>query len=238
VSTTLARKFKIDVTTDLTLAGGWLALNGVDDFNPSITPATEDTSAYDTTGWTTKEITMQDWSAVAQFFRRVTSGTYDAGQELVRACVGQFGTAARCGVRWYDRNGGPEAYSGVALVQWARTNTAVANVEKATVTFMATDIPLNLNIINPYNVALAPVVAGASPSAAAATTSIAIFGQYFTGTVGASHVTIGGTNATSYSVINDGLISAVMPAGSAGSAPIVVTNAVGASNSFPYTRGA
>lgn len=236
MSTTLARKFRVDVTLDLTLASGWLQLNGISDLDPEITPNLEDSSAYDTSGWSTMEPTMQAWTLAATFFRRQTSGTYDPGQELVRNIQGLFGTAARCGVRWYDKNGGPEAYSGVAVIGWKRTNTAVKNLEAAVVTFTGTDIPLNLNITNPYNIATAPVVTGATPSGAAAASAILISGQYFTGTTGASHVTIGGVNATSYSVQNDGAITAVVPAGSAGSAPIVVTNATGASNSFPYTR--
>jgi hypothetical protein len=179
---------------------------------------------------------MQMWSAVASIFRRLSGGVYDPGQELCRATVGQFGAAARVGVRWYDKNGGPEAYSGVALVAWARSNTAVTNVEKSTITFTNTDIPLNLNITNPYSVASVPVVTGATPASAGVGAALAIYGQYITGTTGASHVTVGGVNATSYTVQNDGLITAVVPAGSAGSAPIVVTNVTGASNSLPYTR--
>jgi hypothetical protein len=236
VSTTLARKFRVDVTTDLTLAGGWLQLNGIDDWNPSVEPNTEETTAYDAVGWKTNEVTLQDWSATASIFRRIVASTYDPGQELVRATVGQFGNAARCGVRWYDKNGGPEAYSGVALPKWARANTGVGNVEKATITFMATDVPLNLNITNPFNVALAPVITGVAPSGAGAGAAIAIYGAYFTGTIAVSGVKIGGVNATSWTVQNDGLITAVVPAGSAGSAPVVVTNAVGASTAFPYTR--
>jgi len=236
MSTTLSRKFRVDVTTDLTLASGWLQLNGIDDWSPQISPTTEETTAYDTTGWKTNEVTLQDWSATATVFRRIVSSVYDPGQELVRATVGQFGTAARCGVRWYDKNGGPEAYSGIALPSWARTNTGVANVEKATITFACTDIPLNLNITNPYNVASVPVITGVTPSGQGAAAAVAIVGQYFTGTIAVTGVKFGGVNATSWTVQNDGLITAVLPAGSAGSAPVIVTNATGASVAFPYTR--
>lgn len=239
MSTTLARKFRIDVTSDLTLASGWLQLNGVDDWNDSITPDIEDTSAYDTTGWHTKEVTMQDWSATASFFRRIVSGTYDPGQELVRARRGQFGDAARIGLRWYDKNGGPEAYSGVAIPGWTRANTAVGNVEKASVVFNATDIPLNMGISNPIAGLGAAVVISATPTAVAAGGIVEITGTGFLGTTGGTGVKFGGTNATSYIVVSDNVIVAVMPAGSAGSAAVVVTNSsTVASNSLAYTRGA
>lgn len=236
MSTTLARKYRTDVTSDLTLASGWLQLNGVDDWNDSITPQIEDTTAYDTNGWKSKEVTLQDWNATASVFRRIVAGVYDPGQELVRACRGQFGDSARIGVRWYDRNGGPEAYQGVAIVQWARANTGVANVEKATITF---DGDGTAEVIsNPGVAAAAPVLLTATPSAVAAGGIVEITGVGFADVTGATGVKIGGVNAASYIVVSDNVIVAVMPAGSAGSAPIIVTNTVGASNSLPYTRGA
>jgi hypothetical protein len=236
MSTTLSRKFRVDVTTDLTLASGWLQLNGIDDWSPQINPNLEETSAYDTTGWKTNEVTMQDWTATASLFRRIVTSVYDPGQELIRATQGQFGTAARCGVRWYDKNGGPEAYSGVALPELNRANTGVSNVEKWSITFACTDIPLNINITNPFSVASVPVITSVTPSGQGAAAAVAIVGQYFTGTVVTTGVKFGGVNATSWTVQNDGLITAVLPAGSAGSAPVIVTNATGASVAFPYTR--
>jgi hypothetical protein len=237
MSTTLARKFAVQVTADLTLAGGWLNLNGITDLDPEIAPNFEDTTAYDTVGWSTSEVTLQSWTLAATFFRRIVAGVYDPGQELIRNTVGTFGNTARCGVRWYDRNGGPEAYSGVALPAWKRSNTAVKNVEQAAVTLTGTDIPLNLNISNPYTIAAVPVITGISPSGVAAAGSVAITGQNFTGLVASTGVKFAGTNATSFSVINDGLVIAVLPAGSAGVVTVLLTNATGASTATSnYTR--
>lgn len=236
----LARKFGVQVTSDLTLAGGWVNLNGIADLDPEIAANLEDASAYDTTGWSTSEITMQSWTLSATVFRRYAAGNvYDAGQELVRAAVGQFATSARVGVRWFDKNGGPEAYSGVAVVSWKRSNTAVKNVEQAQITFTGTDIPLNLNISNPYTAALVPVITSVTPANQAVTQSVAIYGANFTGTVATTGVKFGGTNATSFTVQNDSLITAVVPAGSAGTVTVLVTNATGPSTATNnYVRGA
>ncbi|GAA3330662.1 phage tail tube protein [Curtobacterium citreum] len=235
MSTALARKFKLQVTRDLTLQSGFLPLNGLNDFNPNINPNLEDASDYDTNGWSSSEVTMQDWTAEAGIFRRKTAGVYDAGQELVRACVGQFGDAARVGLRWFDRDGGPEAYSGVALVTWKRSNTGVKNLEQATVTFTGTDVPLNIGIQNPYQTLLKPVVTNVTPGGQGSGASVAIAGSSFTG---ATAVKFGATAATSFAVINDQLITAILPTGSAGSAPVTVTTAVDTSNAAPYTRAA
>lgn len=237
MTTALARKFRVDVTSDLTLATGWLQLNGVTDLDPEIAPNLEDASAYDTNGWSSSEITMYDWTLAATVFRRLTGSTYDPGQELARLCQGQFGTAARLGVRWYDKNGGPEAFSGVAVVTWKRSNTGVKNLEQAAITFTGTDVPLNMNITNPGTAAVAPVILAASPSAQSVGKILSITGASFLGTTG---ITIGGVAVATgaFTVQSDNLITAVMPAGSAGSAPIIVTNAVGASSAFAFTRGA
>lgn len=226
MSTTLARKFAVDVTLDTTLATGWVHLNGIFDLDPEIASNLEDTTAYDTSGWSTSEVTLYSWTLAASFYRRATGNTYDAGQELVRNVQGGFQTAARVGVRWFDRNGGPEAYSGVAVIGWKRTNTAAKDVEQAVATFTGTDIALNLNITNPYTTALVPVVTGITPTGLGAAKAVAITGANFTGATG---VTFGGVAATSFSFQNDQLITAVIPTGSAGTITVVVTNATGPS---------
>jgi hypothetical protein len=81
----------------------------------------------------------------------------------------------------------------------------------------------------------APTVTAASPASAAVDTNITITGTNF---VDVSRVTIGGTNAKMFVVNSPTSILATMPAGTAGSAPIVVTTVVGATAGFAYTRGA
>lgn len=235
MSTDLARKFRVDVTTDLTLAGGWVELGGINDFGSNVTPNLEDASAYDTDGFASFEKTFEEWAAKASFNRRVTGGVHDAGQELVRGrTVGQWGDNCRVGVRWFDREGGPEAYQGVAIVTWERQNTGVKNLDSATVTFTGTDVALS-PIANPGVAEAAPVVLSASPSGAAQGELVSIGGAGF---ADASAVKFGATNATDFVASGDQLIVASMPAGSAGSAAITVTNSVGTSTAFAYTRGA
>lgn len=235
MSTALARKFKVDVTLDLTLTSGWVNLKGITDLDPEVTPNLEDSSTYDTNGWSTSEPTMMSWTLAATFNRLVNSGVYDPGQELIRAAIGQFSTAARVGVRWYDRTGGPEANSGVAIPTWKRSNTSVKNLEAAVATLTGTDIALNQNITNPYTVTATPTIAAVSPGSQNSGKSVVISGSGFTA---ASVVSFGGTAATSFAVINDQLITAVLPTAGAGSAAVIVTTPAGSATGFAYTRGA
>ena len=73
-----------------------------------------------------------------------------------------------------------------------------------------------------------PVVSGVSPSSGstAGGTSVSISGSHFTG---ATAVYFGGTAATSFTVNSDGSITAVSPAGSAGTVDITVVTAAGTS---------
>lgn len=80
-----------------------------------------------------------------------------------------------------------------------------------------------------------PLITSATPSTVVATGIVEIVGSRFTGVTA---VTFGGVAATAFKVQTDHLLVATMPAGSAGSAAIIVTNAAGASASFAYTRGA
>jgi hypothetical protein len=143
---------------------------------------------------------------------------------------------ARVYTRWYDRTAGtPEAYSGLAIVGWSRSKTGVADLDEATITF--TGDGARTPISNPAAPGVAPVVLSATPSGVAAAGLVTIAGSGFTGTVSTTGVKFGGVNATSWVVVSDSEIVAVMPAGSAGSAVVLVTNATGASNSLAYTRG-
>lgn len=235
MTTALARRFKVDVSADAT---NWIPYKGINDLNPSVTPTTVDTSDFDTDGWTSSEIPMNAWSLVIKAFRKTVAGVFDAGQELVRQCVAQSGDSARIYVRWYDRNGADEAYQGWGIVTWAPSKTGVADVDEVTVTINGDGA--RTDIANPVASDTAPVLLSAesTPTAQVAGGMVEIHGSGFVGVVAGTGVKFGATAATSFRVISSELIVAVMPAGSAGAANITVTNATGASNSLPYTRGA
>jgi len=78
-----------------------------------------------------------------------------------------------------------------------------------------------------------PVITSITPASRGAGMVVNIAGNGFTG---ATAVTFNAVAATSYLVNNDNSISAVLPAGSAGVTPVIVTNAQGASAAVNYTR--
>lgn len=236
MTTALARRFKVDVST-IANPTAWVNLKGINDLNPAISPTLVGADDYDSNGFASFEKTMQGWVLTIKARRATTSGVFDPGQELVRAAQLQFGDLARVNVRWYDRNGAPEAFSGVAIVGYSASKTGVADLDEVTITLSGDGILSS--ITNPYAAAAVPVLLSASPSGVAVGGQVQITGTGFVGTVATTGVKFGAVNATSWVVVSDNVIVAVMPAGSAGSAAITVTNAAGASNpTLAYTRGA
>lgn len=80
-----------------------------------------------------------------------------------------------------------------------------------------------------------PLVSSHQPAgtwAAAGGESVVLSGKHFTGTTG---VTVGGTAATDFTIVNDTLLALVTPAKTAGSHNVVVTNATGPSANYAVT---
>jgi hypothetical protein len=234
MSVALARRFRVDVSSD---NATWIKLGAINDFAPTENPTTQPADTYDTNGFNAFEKTMTGWKLVAKFFMPTTASVpSDPGQAILQATRFQFGTAARAYVRWYDRNGGTEAYSGLALVDWNQSKTSVPDIAEVTATLTGDGVLTQIS--NPYASTAVPVITSVTPSGQTVTNLITITGGGFIGTVPTSGVTVGGVNSTGWTVVSDNTIIAKIPTGSAGSAPIIVTNAIGASASFAYTRGA
>lgn len=231
----LARRFKVDVSTD---GVTWLPFKGIQDLAPNENPTIQSTTDFDNGGFETAEKTVTSGTLTAKIRHIINAGVADPGQELARiAGQFQFADAVRLYVRWYDRNNGPEAWQCRAIVSWTPSKTGAPDVEEITVVFRADGIVAP--ITNPAGTTALPVITSVTSSPAAETTggTIDIVGANFTSPVATTGVKVGGVNATSWDLISDSLIVAVVPAGSAGSAPILVTTSAGASNAFPYTRG-
>lgn len=133
---TLARKFKVDVNTGTDVAPVWTPIRAIGELKPALDSTLEDDSDYDSDGWLSDAKTAMKWSLELKLIRKIglTTEQYDPGQEFIRAAADQFGTAATVNVRWYDRNGGPEAYEGFAVVTWAPEGGGPTALDMVTVT--------------------------------------------------------------------------------------------------------
>lgn len=137
---TLARKFKVEVAPAAEPAdtASWLPVRGIQELTPSKEDNLEDDSDYDSDGWTSQTRTGQSWGLELSVARKQSGDAgalaYDPGQELVRAASDQFGIDGMVRVRWYNRDGGDEAYSGVAQAGFTDNGGSTTALSTASIT--------------------------------------------------------------------------------------------------------
>ncbi|MGW3847190.1 phage tail tube protein [Streptomyces fagopyri] len=133
--TALARRWALQIDMAAAKDGSdWQTVIGVTEFTQSAEPNIEDSSDYDSGGWAGNTKTGQAWELGVTINRRINDQvkTYHATHEAFRAAAYAFGSASQVHVRYYDRDGLPEAYEGTALVTWAPSGgeyTALDQVE-------------------------------------------------------------------------------------------------------------
>lgn len=251
VGTTLGKSYEYGIDIDTAYPGStpaWQSIRRIADLQPGVTPKTQDAQTYDDFGSSNADKVGEDWGASFNVLgnRSATTGKFLPEVEAIMAATrpSAKGEAAVLHVRYYHKpeSGTPDptdAYEGYATVAVSRANTgADGAVERLSVTL--TGKGPRIEIVNPFTgwAATVPTLSSALPSGAAAGAQVTIKGTGFSTVSGAAGVKFGAVNATSYTVVDPTTIVAVVPAGTAGSANVVVTSTAGASTALPYTRGA
>ncbi|WP_052372639.1 phage tail tube protein [Amycolatopsis taiwanensis] len=224
-------------------APNWIAVMGLNNFQPKFDPTLQDDSDFDSEGWGSSTKTFEKWSAEFKVGRKSTASdvtSYDPGQEFLRThSTGKIGNSARVHLRWYEMTeGGPrvEAYEGWATVGWSPDGGKVDDLNIVSVTL--TGQGKLLSIEHPDTGSAAPIVSGLSPAGGPAEggTLVRVTGSGFTGVTGATGVKVGGTSATAYDVVSDGIIAVVVPAHAAGQVDVTITSAAGTSAASAATK--
>ncbi|MGA6128834.1 MULTISPECIES: phage tail tube protein [unclassified Microbacterium] len=249
--TELGKSFEygLDVNIGTHASPNWIPFRRLFNFNFTPTPTTQDATTYDDKGSTASLVTAWAWALAfaSQVNRSASSGQYLPEVEAFRqrTLPASVGSLAEIEVRWYHKpaTGTPnpaDAGQGVATVAYTRQNTGpegTVEVWNWTLTGVGSYVPI-ANPFSGWGEVTKPNVTSASPEGALAGQQVTISGTGFDGVTAADGVKFGTVNATGYVVLNSSTIVAIVPAGSAGSAPIKVKNSAGTSTDFPYTRGA
>lgn len=119
-TTALARRWVLEVNMGSTVAPDWQLCFALTDFKFEAPPNHEDDGTYDDGGWGDYTKTAQEWTATAKFNRKATadSTAFHPVHEKLRLAWLAYGADSEVEIRWYDREGRPEAYQGIALVSW------------------------------------------------------------------------------------------------------------------------
>lgn len=133
---TLARDLVLEINTGTDETPTWTKVRAITENKLAIDPNTEDSSDYDGDGWTSSTKTAQGWKVEGKVLRKkgVTSGSYDPGQEVIRAAALAFGAENVLHCRLYDREGGPEAYEGYGSATWSPDGGGVTALGSASFT--------------------------------------------------------------------------------------------------------
>lgn len=219
---------------DVYRGGSFHRFADITNLNPAFTPKTRARQTYAAKGvdqaikYGDNLVLSWDHEAV-----RDENGLYqDDLQDFLDASKAN-GTDNLRRIRVYDALGADYAFDAWFSISATRTNTDWDSGGFYTIT--ATQYDFLGWIANPVLTGNVPLITLVTPTQAADGATVYIQGEEFTGVTGATAVKFGGVNAASYTFQNDGLIVAVVPALSAGSAPIIVTTPDGASAEFPWT---
>lgn len=226
---TTNKTWRLDVDLDTTgYTGNWAQVKGLNNLAPALENSVEDATDYDDDMWGSDAVTGRKWRLTGSALRKLYASAYDAGQEALRAAADALSLVH---VRWYERQGGGdgEAYEGYALVQWEPQGGSPTGLSQVNITLLGQGA--RTVIANPAVTAAVPVVNSLSPAtgAAAGGTNVIITGSGFTGLTLAAAVKFDTTNATEYTVVDDGRIVAKAPAHAAASVRVIVTNGTGPS---------
>jgi hypothetical protein len=106
-------------------------VRGMTDFKGAVATTTVDDSDWQSGFWGSDAKVQGKWSLTGTVKRGLgaTSGAYDPGQEIIRLSEDKTGVAGVLDCSWYDLNGGPEAYQGLAIGQWAINGGPKASLE-------------------------------------------------------------------------------------------------------------
>lgn len=130
----------------------WTRVNGMTSFTETTDDNTEDDAAFEDDGWGSSTITQRTWSIEAEGRRKRTDAqafTPDPGQEAIRKAGRLVGFAANIRVRWYRRDGAPDAYEGTANVSGLTKGGSTTDLEPFNFTLNGQGIPVE--ITNPAN---------------------------------------------------------------------------------------
>ncbi|NEY32054.1 hypothetical protein GTU99_07580 [Streptomyces sp. PRKS01-65] len=148
--TALARRWRLEIDMSAAKDGSdWQMVPGITEFNPAAEPNIEDSSSYDSEGWAENTKTGQSWELGVTINRKINDSVkvYHPTHEALRLAAFAFGSASEVHVRYFDRNGLPEAYEGTALVTWAPSGGEYTALDQVEMTLTGTG-PL-LPITNP-----------------------------------------------------------------------------------------
>ena len=148
----LAKDWRLEVDTGTADVPEWTVVRGLTQMSESLDANDEDDSTFDGDGWSSSVVTQRTWSLECEGRRKRQDATEfapDPGQEHIRKAGRVVGIGADISVRWYRRDGAPDAYEGRASVKLGGSGGSVTDLEPFNFTLSGQGEPVE--ITNPAN---------------------------------------------------------------------------------------
>lgn len=129
----LAKDWTLEVNTGGGESPVWTTVKGLTSMSFTLDAETEDDADFDNDGWGSSVVTQRSWTLEIEGRRKRDAEAAgfqpDPGQEFLRQAGLIVGLDANVHVRWYRKDGAPDAFEGTAAVQYGGGGGEVTDLE-------------------------------------------------------------------------------------------------------------
>ncbi|MGH3745811.1 MAG: phage tail tube protein [Micromonosporaceae bacterium] len=129
----LAKEWRLDVNTGTVALPTWTQVKGMSQFKETIDDSTEEDDDFEGEGWGSDVITQRKWKLECEGRRKrddtTPTFTPDAGQQKILDLGNIVGFEATAQIRYYRRDGSPDAWEGNASVSYKGGGGGVKDLE-------------------------------------------------------------------------------------------------------------
>ncbi|GII84600.1 hypothetical protein Ssi03_25900 [Sphaerisporangium siamense] len=130
----LAKDWQLDVNTGTSSVPVWTPVKGMTSFKETIASTMEDDSDFDSDGWGSDQTTQRKWSLECEGKRKrdadnPTTFVPDSGQQFIIDAGNLVGIGSNIQIRYYRKDGAPDAWQGFASVDYSGGGGAVTALE-------------------------------------------------------------------------------------------------------------
>lgn len=130
----LASAWALDVNTGTSESPTWTPVKGMTSFKETIDTTMEDDSDFDSDGWGSDQVTQRKWKLECEGKRKrdaasPSSFVPDPGQQAILDAGNLVGVGSNIEIRYYRRDGAPDAWQGSVSVQYGGGGGGVTALE-------------------------------------------------------------------------------------------------------------
>ncbi|TYB50235.1 hypothetical protein FXF51_56765 [Nonomuraea sp. PA05] len=130
----LASGWALDVNTGTTASPVWTPVKGMTQFKETIESTMEDDSDFDSNGWGSDQVTQRKWRLETEGKRKrdadnLATFIADPGQQAILDAGNLVGIGSNIEIRYYRRDGAPDAWQGDVTVDYGGGGGGVTELE-------------------------------------------------------------------------------------------------------------